>query len=134
VYGLAGLRIGYAVTASESISAFRRIQLPFSVNALGEAAAIEALRHQDRVRERVTRNAAGIARLTTALRTAGVEVADSQANFVYADFGIRATELTERLLRAGYIVRPVLPDGWLRITAGTEEEIEGLLEELRRLL
>lgn len=134
VYALAGLRVGYAVTAPESIAAFRRIQLPFSVNALGEAAAIEALRHQDRVRQRVASNAAGIARLTTALRAAGVAVADSQANFVYAGFGARAAELTEGLLRVGYIVRPVPPQGWLRITAGTENEIEGFLEALGRLL
>jgi len=134
VYGLAGLRVGYAVTHPESISAFRRIQLPFSVNALGEVAAIEALHHQDRVRERVARNAAGIARLTAALRAAGVEVAESQANFVYAGFGSRAPELTESLLRAGYIVRPVPPEGWLRITAGTEDEIEGFLQALGTLL
>jgi len=134
VYGLAGLRVGYAVTAPDSIAAFRRIQLPFSVNALGEAAAIEALRHQDRVRERVARNAAGVARLTAALRAAGVEVADSQANFVYAGFGERAPDLTEGLLRVGYIVRPVPPMGWLRITAGTQEEIEGFLAALGALL
>jgi histidinol-phosphate aminotransferase len=104
------------------------------VNALGEAAAIEALRHQDRVRARVTQNAAGVARLTTGLRAAGIDVADSQANFVYADFGERSAALTEGLLRNGYIVRPVPPDGWLRITAGSAEEIEGFLEVLTSLL
>jgi histidinol-phosphate aminotransferase len=134
VYGLAGLRIGYAVTAPESIAGFRRIQLPFSVNALGEAAAIEALQHQDRVRERVARNAAGVALLTGALRSAGIPVADSQANFVYAGFGERAAALTGNLLRAGYIVRPVPPEGWLRITAGTEAENQGFIETLMRLL
>jgi histidinol-phosphate aminotransferase len=133
VYGLAGLRVGYAVTAPESIAAFRRIQLPFSVNALGEAAAIEALKHQDRVKTRVARNAAGVARLTTGLRSAGIDVADSEANFVYAGFGERSAALTEALLRNGYIVRPVPPEGWLRITAGSAEEIEGFLATLQRL-
>lgn len=133
-YSLAGVRVGYAVAAPESIAAFRRIQLPFSVNSLGDAAAVEALRHQDRVRERVARNATEVARLTTALRELGMPVADSQANFVYAGFGTRSGALTEGLLRSGYIVRPVLPEGWLRITAGTPEENEGFLAALWSLL
>jgi len=134
VYSLAGLRVGYAVTAPGSIAEFRRIQLPFTVNTLGEAAAVEALRHQDRVRERVARNTAAVAFLTASLREAGIPVADSQANFVYAGFGERSGAVTEGLLRAGYIVRPALPAGWLRITAGSPEENEGLVEALMRLL
>ena len=109
VYSLAGLRVGYAVTAPETINELRRIQLPFTVNTLAEVAAVEALKYQDRVRERVARNAAAVAFLTDALRSRGIPVADSQTNFVYAGFGDRSGVVTEGLLKAGYIVRPVLP-------------------------
>lgn len=122
VYGLAGLRVGYAITHPESIEHFRRIQLPFTVNTLGEVAATEALRHQRRVEERVTRNAEAIQFLTGALRSRDIEVADSQTNFVYANFGDNGKAVTQSLLEKGVIVRPVIPEGWLRITAGTPEE------------
>jgi histidinol-phosphate aminotransferase len=133
-YGLAGLRIGYAITAPESIAEFRRIQLPFTVNNLAEVAAVEALRHQDRVAERVVRNTAAVTYLTTALRSLGIQVTDTQANFLYAGCGDRSREITTGLLQSGYIVRPVPPDGWLRITAGAPEENEGLIRVLTSLL
>jgi histidinol-phosphate aminotransferase len=126
VYGLAGLRIGYAITEPSSIAQFRRIQLPFTVNTLGEVAAAEALKHQDRVVERVKRNAEAVNALTDGLRERGIGVADSQTNFVYADFtsfGAGAVEF----MRRGVIVRPVLPEGWLRITAGTPDENDRFL-------
>lgn len=133
VYGLAGLRIGYAVAHPDLIAAFRRIQLPFSVSTLAEVAATEALRHQDRVRERAARNATAIAYLTAELRKRGIEVANSQTNFVYAGFGDGAGRVVDGLLRSGFIVRPVIPNGWLRITAGSPDENEGMLSALDRI-
>lgn len=133
VYGLAGLRIGYAVAHPDLIAAFRRIQLPFSVGTLAEVAATEALRHQDRVRERAARNAAAIAYLMEELRKREIEVANSQTNFVYAGFGDAAGRVVDGLLRRGFIVRPVAPEGWLRITAGAPEENEALLSAIDRI-
>jgi histidinol-phosphate aminotransferase len=133
IYGLAGLRIGYAITAAASIAEFRRVQLPFSVSRLAEVAAVEALTHQDRVARRAAANAAEIARISGHLRERGVEVADSQANFVYAGFA-ESTDVVEGLLRRGLIVRPVIPEGFLRITAGTPAENDRLLEALDDLL
>ena len=130
VYGLAGLRVGYAITHPSSIEQFRRIQLPFSVSTLGEVAAVEALKHQDRVEERIADNAERVAYLTTSLRDRGVEVADSQTNFVYAGFGEQGRAIGERLLEQGIIVRPVIPEGWLRITAGTPEENQQFIDAL----
>lgn len=132
IYSLAGLRVGYAVTAPENIAELRRIQLPFSVNSLAEVAAAEALRHEDLVDARREANRAGITRLTSGLRSRGIEVADSQANFVYASFP-GAGSLTERLLKRGVIVRPVLPEGWLRISAGSEAEIERFFAALDQI-
>jgi histidinol-phosphate aminotransferase len=124
VYGLAGLRVGYGITHPDSIEHFRRIQLPFTVNTLGEIAAVEALEHQDRVEERVGRNVQAVGFLTESLRSRGLEVADSQTNFVYADFGEKGRFIADALLERGVIVRPVIPEGWLRITAGTAEQNE----------
>ncbi|HEX9976997.1 MAG TPA: histidinol-phosphate transaminase [Acidimicrobiia bacterium] len=127
VYGLAGMRIGYAVTAPASIAEFRRIQLPFTVNTLGEIAAVEALAHQDRVAERIARNTAAVSQLIEGLSSRGVGVADSQANFVYADFSRFGPGVDAEFMRRGVIVRPVLPDGWLRVTAGLPDENERFL-------
>ncbi|MEE8497842.1 MAG: histidinol-phosphate transaminase [Acidimicrobiia bacterium] len=129
IYSLAGLRVGYAVTAPQTIAELRRIQLPFSVSNLAEVAAVEALEHQDRVAERRDANRAGIAYLTSGLRARGAEVADSQTNFVYASFE-DATAVNDGLLQRGVIVRPVLPDGWLRINTGTQSEMERFFEAL----
>ena len=129
IYSLAGLRVGYAVTARQTIAQLRRIQLPFSVSNLAEVAATEALNHQNRVAERREANRTGIAYLTSGLRQRGSEVADSQTNFVYASFG-DAAEVSEGLLQRGVIVRPVLPDGWLRINTGTQAEMERFFEAL----
>lgn len=140
-YGLAGLRVGYAITHPDSIEAFRRIQLPFTVNGLAEVAAVEALRHQDRVAERMARSAAGVRTLTAGLTALDIPVADSQTNFVYAGFGTAAgwgpevgDTIVTGLLRSGFIVRPVAPEGWLRITTGTTDENEGLLQAVAGLL
>ncbi len=123
IYSLAGLRVGYAVTAPDNIAQLRRIQLPFSVSNLAEVAAVEALRHQDRVAARCADNRAGIAHLTAGLRARGCKVADSQTNFVYASFD-DAERVNVGLLERGVIVRPAFPRGWLRISVGTQEEME----------
>lgn len=134
VYALAGLRIGYAVTAASSIAEFRRVQLPFSVTSVAEAAAVEALRHQDRVAQRVAANRAGVEYLTANLRRLGLDTPDSQANFVYVGFGDRAPAVVEMLLQRGIIVRPALPDGYLRISIGAVEENERFIDALDQIL
>ncbi len=70
VYGLAGLRVGYAVTNPELIAELRKVQAPFSVSDLAQAAAIEALRHQERVEERVRRNTAALEKFHVELEAA----------------------------------------------------------------
>ncbi len=133
IYSLAGIRVGYAVTASANVAELRRIQLPFSVNDLAEAAAVEALRHQERVADRRKVNADRIERLTEGLRKRGHEVAESQTNFVYAGFRDQAFSVDEGLLARGVIVRAVLPDGWLRISAGSDAEVERFFATLDEL-
>jgi histidinol-phosphate aminotransferase len=129
MYALAGIRVGYAVTAPDTIAQMRRIQLPFSVNSVAEAGAAEALRHPDRVSARRAANREGIDALTSGLRARGHEVADSQTNFVYARFD-SAPEVNRGLLERGVIVRPVFPPEWLRISVGSPEEIERFFSAL----
>ena len=117
VYGLAGLRVGYMVGAPDTIRELRRVQPPFSVNSLAQAAATESLRHQDEVARRVERNAAGLKLFAEELAARDVPFADSQANFVYLHAGVEP----EALLQQGVIVRP-MEGGWSRVTVGTDDE------------
>lgn len=120
IYGLAGLRVGYAVGHPNLIAGLRTTQAPFTVNSIAQAAAMEVLKHRDRVTLRCDRNAAGRAVLSDGLRARGVDVADSQANFVYFEPETPPAEISEQLTQRGVIVRPLGPG--LRISVGTSDE------------
>ncbi|MDH3498690.1 MAG: histidinol-phosphate transaminase [Acidimicrobiia bacterium] len=126
VYGLAGLRIGYAVGQPELINQLRRVQLPFTANRLAQVAASEAIRHQDRVKELIAQNGAARTLLIDGLEARGVDVADSQTNFVYCRLVGNPADLAEALLQRGVIIRPTASD-WMRVTVGTKEEIQRFL-------
>jgi histidinol-phosphate aminotransferase len=92
IYGLCGLRVGYALCGSEELrTAVDQVRQPFFCNAAAQAAAIEALDHQDEVTRRVERNLAERMGLIDGLGALGIECADSQANFVWFDVGEGAT-------------------------------------------
>ena len=130
-YGLAGLRAGYFVGNPATLDELRRIQLPFSVGNLAQVAAIEALEHQDLVAERMAANRTGRRRVMDGLAEQGLEVADSQTNFVYLEPPAPAGEWYEALEARGVIVRH-LGDA-LRISIGTDEENERLLTAIGEL-
>jgi histidinol-phosphate aminotransferase len=140
VYGLCGLRVGYALCGSESFRvAVDQVRQPFFCNAAAQAAALEALTHQDEVTRRVERNLAERMGLEDGLRELGIEPAASQANFVWFDLGEDRVEadvmrgLAERgiLVRAGTSLGR---EGALRVTVGTQAENERFLEALAALL
>ena len=125
VYGLCGLRVGYALCGSEEFRiAVDQVRQPFFCNAAAQAAALEALNHQDEVARRVERNLAERIGLEEGLRELGIEPAASQANFVWFDLGEGREEadvmrgLAERgvLVRAGTSLGR---EGALRVTVGT---------------
>jgi histidinol-phosphate aminotransferase len=126
VYGLAGLRVGYAVGQPATLRTLRKTQTPFPVTAVGQAAAAEALRHQDRVAERVTHNARERSRLLAALDSLGIEHADSHTNFVFH----RSSGTFADFIPQGVIVRPGI-DGWVRTTIGLESENDRFLEAIQ---
>ncbi len=140
VYGLCGLRVGYALCGSESFrTAVDQVRQPFFCNAAAQAAALEALNHADEVTRRVERNLAERIALEGSLRSLGLGVAESQANFVWLDLGEDRSEpdvlrgLAERgiLVRAGGALGR---EGSLRVTVGTQAENERFLEALAALL
>jgi histidinol-phosphate aminotransferase len=137
VYGLAGLRVGYALGSEEFRLAVDRVRQPFSVNHLAQVAATEALRHGDDVVRRVERNTVERLWVAEQLEELGVEAADSQANFVWLSLGDRdEREVMAELSRQGVAVRPgagLGAPGHLRVTYGTRQENQRFVAALRAL-
>lgn len=125
VYGLAGLRIGYAIGRPETLSKLRRAQVPFSVSSVAQAAALAALDHEERLAERVAANAAGRAWLEAEMAGRVVRVIPSQTNFILIEPDGPAGRWSDALLHRGVIVRPM--DGYIRVTVGTQEENRRLI-------
>jgi histidinol-phosphate aminotransferase len=140
IYGLCGLRVGYALAGSDEFrTAVDQVRQPFFCNAAAQAAALEALNHQDEVARRVERNLAERIGLESGLRDLGIEPAESQANFVWFDLGEDRDEpeIVRGLAQRGVLVRAggaLGRDGALRVTVGTQAENERFLEALGALL
>ncbi|MCA1780021.1 MAG: histidinol-phosphate transaminase, partial [Xanthomonadaceae bacterium] len=136
-YGLAGLRVGYALSNPGLADLLNRVRPPFNVNSLALVAAHAALDDEEFIERSRRANEQGMAQLSRGLSQLGVGAIPSAANFILARFDRPATELNEQLLRRGIIVRPVgnygLPDD-LRITIGTSEQNQRLLTTLAELL
>jgi len=136
IYGLAGLRVGYAVSHPEVAELLNRVRQPFNVNALAQAGAIAALADQAHVRRSRDLNQEGLESLREGLQACGWSVPPSAGNFVLADTGGSASTWYQALLRYGIIVRPVgnygLPNH-LRITTGLSEQNERLVAAVRAL-
>jgi histidinol-phosphate aminotransferase len=138
VYGLCGLRAGYALGSESFRLAVDRVRQPFSVNALAQAAAAEALGHQDEVERRVELNAIERAYLESELDERGLETTDSQANFSWVGLGERdEDEVVDGLAARGVIVRAggaLGESGRMRVTYGTRRENDRFLAALDELL
>jgi histidinol-phosphate aminotransferase len=141
VHGLCGLRVGFALCGSEDLPrALDQVRQPFFCNALAQAAAVEALAHQDAVIDRVTRTVAERISVDERLRALGLEPAESQANFCWFELGEQHNEaevmrgLAERgiLVRGGSALGSPVPA--LRVTYGLPEENERFLDALAEIL
>ena len=136
IYGLGGLRVGYAYGAPELIALLHRVRQPFNVNAAAQAAATAALDDLEFVAMCRTENEVGRQVLCEGLTALGFKTVGGAANFVLSRVGSSA-EVFEALQRRGLIVRPLAPYGmpeYVRITIGRSEENERLLSVLRELL
>ena len=138
VYGLCGLRVGYALGSQDFRLAVDRVRQPFSVNALAQAAATEALRHQDEVERRVERIVIERLHVQSELEERGLESSDSEANFSWVSLGDRdEREVMRGLGERGVIVRAgaaLGAEGHVRVTYGTREENDRFLAALDEAL
>ncbi|HEX8075565.1 MAG TPA: histidinol-phosphate transaminase [Thermoleophilaceae bacterium] len=138
VYGLCGLRVGYALCSEDFRLAVDRVRQPFSVNALAQAAAVEALEHQDEVARRVERVTIERIHLEEELAERGLATSDSQANFCWVSLGDRDEAAVLRgLAERGVIVRggaALGAEGHLRVTYGTRPENDRFLAALDEAL
>jgi histidinol-phosphate aminotransferase len=140
VYGLAALRVGYGLCGSEDFRvAVDQVRQPFFVNAAAQAAAVEALRHQDEVERRVAQTLALRFSLEDGIRRLGLWLAESDANFVWVRLPDDAVEadVVEGLAARGVLVRAGASlgrEGAMRVTVGIETENERFVEALGGLL
>jgi histidinol-phosphate aminotransferase len=138
VYGLCGLRAGYALGSEDFRLAVDRVRQPFSVNALAQAAAAEALNHVDELERRVEQTAIERLHVESALEERGLDTTDSQANFSWVSLGDRDEgEVLRGLEERGVIVRAGGALGqaaWLRVTYGTRHENNRFLAALDEVL
>ena len=136
-YGLAGLRVGYAVSHPDLADLMNRVRQPFNVNTLALLAAEIALKDQEHLRRCVAMNDEGMLALTAAFAELGLEWFESIANFVSFDLGQPADDVYQALLREGVVVRPIaeygLPDH-LRVTIGQEHENAEFIKALGKVL
>jgi histidinol-phosphate aminotransferase len=133
IFGLAGLRLGYAVVDEPLAARMDVVLEPFNVNRAALAAGRASLLHPELVETRRLANDAGRERLAEGLRAAGAEPYPSQANFLLVDVGVDDVALTEGLLRRGLLVRAGSEfglDGFVRITVGPIPVMERVVREV----
>ncbi|MFF8552761.1 histidinol-phosphate transaminase [Streptomyces sp. NPDC015501] len=119
-YGLAGLRVGFAVAHEPVAAALRKTAVPFGVSQLAQDAAVASLRAEDELLGRVGTLVAERARVSAELKRQGWAVPESQANFVWLRLGERTLDFAGACERAGVVVRPFAGEG-VRVTIGEGE-------------
>ena len=135
-YGLAGNRVGYGVGPAYVADLVQRIREPFSVNLLGQAAALAAIEDEDFLAKSVAVNRDEMKRLVPALCELGYATFETQTNFLFVHAPMGGPALYDALLRKGVIVRPLVPYGMLdhvRVSIGLPEENSRLLEALQEI-
>ena len=136
IYGLAGLRVGFAVSREGVVGYMNRVREPFNVNQLAQAAALAALDDDDYKERAVALVREGREALYAAFGGMGLEFVESQANFIFVRVGDGDAAM-DALMREGVIVRPGSAFGhpeWIRVTVGLPEENERFLSKLKGFL
>jgi len=137
VYGLAGMRIGFAIGRPELLSAMNRLKTPFNTSGVAQAGALAALDDREHVDRCITTNAIERKRLSEGLTKLGLRPVPSETNFIFMHVGPEAKEICDELLHLGVIVRPL---GWMgfpeamRISVGTADENAKCLAALGQIL
>ena len=131
-YGLAGIRVGYAITDAEIVTEMDKILLPFAVNSAAQAGALAAINSLADIQPKIDQILAERDRVVAELTKAGWTLPPAEANFVYLALGDRADEISLALERQGVVTRPFSGEG-IRVTIGTETENNRFLTALAGL-
>jgi histidinol-phosphate aminotransferase len=137
IYGLAGQRVGYAVAPRDVCAAMAKVRRPFDVTSPAQAAATASIGEHAELSRRRAVNGEGLARLESILREHGLEPVPSVGNFLFAESGGDASELFDRLLHEGVIVRPCGGFGSttaIRVSVGTPDELDFFASALGSVL
>jgi len=136
-YGLAGLRVGYAVAHPEITNLLNKARQPFNVNSLAQIAAVYALKDQDFIKNGITLNHKGMQQIIAGIAKLDLDYLPSQGNFLAIKFAQDTSQINLELLRRGVIVRPIagyqMPE-FLRVSIGTEAENQQFLQTLTAIL
>ena len=133
-FAFAGARVGYLAADPAVLDALRLVRLPYHLSSLTQAAALAALRHADATLAQVAQLRRDRDRLVDELRAMGLDVVDSDANFVmFGRFDDQRVQW-QALLDHGILVRDVGLDGWLRVSVGTTEECDLFLAAVREVI
>ena len=137
VYGLAALRLGYAVTSPEITDILNRARLPFNVNSIAASAGIAAILDQDHVTRSTQMNHDGLSQFEEGLRKLNIPFIPSVGNFITIDVQSHALDVYQNLLALGVITRPLMAyemPNHLRVTVGSTTENERFLEALYQVV
>ncbi len=137
VYGLAGLRVGYALAHPETIALLNRVKPPFNVSRIGQRAALASLENDGYKNESARLNRINKSQLFSRLQDLGLRVIPSQANFLLFFPEVDVASLNRQLLMQGVIIRPMggfgIPEA-MRVTVGLEEENDFFIAALTKAL
>ncbi|HWW84208.1 MAG TPA: aminotransferase class I/II-fold pyridoxal phosphate-dependent enzyme, partial [Vicinamibacterales bacterium] len=138
-YGMAGVRIGYALGTAETVRKLAEYRMPYNVNTFGVAAAVASLKDQQHIKDEVARNTAVRDFTIKALADMGYTSTDSQANFIFTDIGktMTAAAFRDACASKGVLVGrdfPPMEKQWARISLGTMEEMQKATEVFRNVL
>lgn len=136
-YGLAGLRIGYALSTALLISYLERVRVPFNVNYLAQVAALAALDDEQHLQRSRDNNREGLDYLYAELKSMGLGYIPTHTNFLLVNLGTKAEDVYQKLLREGVIIRSMASYGlatYVRVTIGLSEENKRFINSLRKIV
>ncbi len=136
-YGLAALRIGFAISSPVIADILNRARLPFNVNSIATVAAKAALLDQDHIKKSIKINQEGMKQLEEGLKKLKIDYIPSLGNFITINVIKNSAEITQKLLLQGVIVRPLIPYNmlnYIRVTIGTFEQNDFFLRAFQKVL
>src|SRR5262249_37192718 len=136
-YGMAGMRIGYAIGQAATVKPLAQLKMPYNVSVFGIAAAIASLGDQKHIDDERARNLKVRELPVKAIADMGCQTADSQGNFLFTNIHRPAAELRDACAKQGVMIGrdfPPMEKSWARISLGTMEEMQKAVEVFRSVL